>query len=122
KQGVHLIEQLDGAEGLDEVVVGTGVAASGAIDVGAAGGQHDDFDGRRLGLVFQVATDLEAIELGHVDVEQDQLGPLLAGNLQGFFAVSRVQQVEVFGAERGSDQPPQARIIVREQHAPFGSN
>src|SRR5215216_297978 len=72
EQVVNLVEQLDRAEWLDEVIVGRGRECVRAVFVAAAGRQHDDLDVRRGRISFEDPADFQAGHAGHVDIEEDQ--------------------------------------------------
>ena len=62
--------ELVGVERLGDVVVGAEVEALGLVRGRALGRQQDDRDGAALA---QLAHDLDAVEVGHDDVEQDDV-------------------------------------------------
>ena len=64
-------EQLLALERLDEVVVGAGVEALDAAVERVAGGEHED---RHVAVGAQAPGDLDAVELGQAEVEDDQVG------------------------------------------------
>lgn len=107
----HLID------GFGEEVVGTG--RDGAFDVAkfAQGGHHEDDDLGRLGILFELSTDLEAAEFRHHDVEQDQVR-IEAGNF-----VERILAIDChFGLaididEIGLHQFAIGGIIIRDKDA-----
>ena len=72
-------DHLAGAEGLDHVVVGAQLEADDAVHLGAARGQHHD---RHVGAPAQLAADVAAVAVGEAEVENDQVGLGLGGQLQ----------------------------------------
>ena len=69
-----------GAEGFEEIVDGVGV--EGAHGVLVEGGDEDDG-----GAGVDEFEDFEAVELGHLDVEEEEVGGVLGDGLYGFEAV-----------------------------------
>ena len=67
------------ADGLGDVVHRAGVKAQLLIHFLVADGQEDHRDAGGEGVVHQLATHLEAVPVGHADVEQDEIGQGLAG-------------------------------------------
>ena len=86
QDGAHAGRQLVRVERLGDVVVGAEVEALGLVGGGALGGQQDDRDRPPLA---ELAHDLDAIEVGHDDVEQDDVRPDLLGLGQRLFAAPR---------------------------------
>ena len=78
--------QLVGMERLGDVVVGAEVEALGLVGGRALGGQQDDRDRTALA---QLAHDLDAVEVGHDDVEQDDVRADLLGLLERLLAAVR---------------------------------
>ena len=68
-----------GWNGLGDVVVGAEVEALRLVGGGALGGQQDHRHGPALA---QLPHDLDAVEVGHDDVEQDDVRPDLFGLLR----------------------------------------
>jgi hypothetical protein len=60
------------AERLDDVVVGAGLEAADALELVAACGEHQHGDGRH---VANPVEDAPAVDLGHGDVEHNEIGP-----------------------------------------------
>ena len=71
--GAHACEQLARRERLGDVVVRATLEAHHAIDLLAARGHHDD---RRRDAGAQLAADLEAVDPGEHEIEQDDVGAL----------------------------------------------
>lgn len=92
--GVHARGELFEGEGLDDVVVAAGGEAAELIGLLDAGGEEDDGAGDVLA---DTAADLEAVEAGHIDVEQDEVGRA-SGLADGFLAAVGA---EYFVAARG---------------------
>src|SRR5689334_22616471 len=73
EQLVDLVQQRDRAERLDEVLVGPGRAAPRAVRLAAACGEHDDPHCGRVRIALEQAAHVQAIALGHIDIEQDEV-------------------------------------------------
>ena len=78
--------QLVGVERLGDVVVGAEVEALGLVGGRALRGQQDDRDRPALA---QLAHDLDAVEVGHHDVEQHDVRADLFGLGEGLLAAVR---------------------------------
>ena len=107
-------------ERLDEVVVGADVQPLDAVVDGVARGQHQD-RGAVPGLA-QAPADLEAVELGHEDVQDDRVGRALGKHVQGLLAVLGEGDIVVVEPQRTLERPPHGRLVVNDQNARHGDN
>jgi len=73
---------------VDDVVVRPAVQSGDGVPLFDPRGEHEDRYVRGPLALAQVAADFHAVHPGEVEVEQDQVGHLLAYRLQAFFAVS----------------------------------
>jgi hypothetical protein len=73
------------AERFDEVIVGADIEAADPILHLSFGGEHENGNG--IGQAPQFAAEGVAIELGHHQVEQDEVGLLFDGPPEAAFAV-----------------------------------
>ena len=76
-------------------------------------GAHDDhryLRGERI--CFQLAQHVLAVHAGKVEVEQDQRGPVLPGELQAQRAVHRGEQPDVWALRQDALDEPQVRPVV----------
>jgi hypothetical protein len=109
-------QEVQGGERLGEEVVGPGAGrAPLCVGVGEAG-EHDDrgVGGDRVGA--QPPARLDAVEAGHLVVEQDDLRALLERGFEGLFTVARLAQAEAGDApERGGDEAPDHRVVVDDE-------
>jgi hypothetical protein len=80
QQRLHARDDLLHGEGLDDVVVGPGLQPADALVDLVARGEHAD--GHLVTAVAQAAQDLEAVEVGHAQVEQHDRGMYPLGRLQ----------------------------------------
>ena len=111
--------QLVGMERLGDVVVGAEVEALGLVGGRALGGQQDD---RHRPALAQLAHDLDAVEVGHDDVEQDDVGPDLLGLLERLLAAAGGDDAEALFAERDRDELGDARLVVGDEHERLGAH
>ncbi len=81
--------QLARAEGLTDVVIRAGIETQHAVALRGARGQHDDGRFGRARTGTKQSTDFEAAEHGQIEIENDEIGRLLAGELEGLVAASR---------------------------------
>src|SRR3954447_23489558 len=92
QDGVDPRDELARRERLDDVVVGAEAQADDAVGLLALGGEQDD---RRRAVVLalaalaQPAHHLEAVDAGQHEIEHDEVGPLLGGELERPLAVAR---------------------------------
>jgi len=87
QHGLDPQHQLGHREGLGDIVVGSQGQAADDVLVRGLGGEHDD-GLLRVALADSVA-DLEAVDPGQHDVEQDQVEGAAQGHRQAFSAVRR---------------------------------
>jgi hypothetical protein len=116
----HPGHQLPGREGLGDVVVGAHLEAEDLVALLGAPGHHDDRDAARLGVLLQPAADFPAVEVGHHDVQQDEVGPGLAGLLDGIGAATGHQDVVPFLVEVIADQLGDVPFVLDHEHAGGG--
>ncbi len=91
EDGADARRELVGMERLGDVVVGAQVEALGLVAGRALGGQQDD---RHRAPLAQLAHDLDAVEVGHDDVEQDDVRAELLRLLERFLAAPRGDDAE----------------------------
>ena len=75
EDGADAGDELARAERLGQVVVGAELEAEQLVELVVAGREHDDRDGR---VAAQLAGDVEAVEAGQAEVEDDEVGASLA--------------------------------------------
>jgi hypothetical protein len=86
--------------------------------VGVARQHHDRRVGRRR-LRAQAAAGLDAVQPGHVDVQEDDRGAGVAGALDGLLAVPGLGHAVAGDVlERRGDQPADAGIVVDDEDRP----
>ena len=99
--------------------VGVGSDAEGVRAVGAAGagGQHDDRHGDRLGRGAQLLGQLVAVHARHHDVDDRQVGRLLARQDERLVAVGREQHLVAEALQVGRDQIADVGRVVHDEDA-----
>ena len=78
-------------------------------------GHQDDRRERGLLRLFQLAADRDAVELGHHDVEQDQVGLRFMGDREGLLAVAGGDDIVAVGGEAHAQDANIGRIVVGDQ-------
>ena len=104
-----------GVEGLDDVVVGSGLQAGDLVGAQRLRGEHDDGRVGGLGVLAQALRHLEPVDPRHHHVEQDQIGPDLSGALQRFLAVTGDRDVIARRAQVHLDESRDVWIVVDDQ-------
>ena len=70
----------------------------------------------------QLAHDLDAVEIGHDDVEQDDVRPDLLGLLQRLLAAVGGDDAEALFAEGDRDELGDARLVVGDEDEWLGTH
>ena len=70
----------------------------------------------------QLAHDLDAVEVGHDDVEQDDVRADLFGLGQGLLAAARGDDAEAFFAEGDRHELRDPRLVVGDEHERLGAH
>ena len=109
EEGLDPAHQLAQAERLRQVVVGAELEADHLVDLVVAGGEDED---RHLGAGRpDAAQDLEAVDAGEPDVEDDQVGRLVGRDVEALLARARDGDLVAFLLERVLD-PARDRVLV----------
>ena len=111
--------QLVRVERLGDVVVGAEVEALGLVGGRALGRQQDDRDRASLA---QLAHDLDAVEVGHDDVEQDDVRADLLGLGQRLLAAARGDDAEALLAEGDRDELRDPWFVVGDEDERLGAH
>ena len=111
----HALDQLVRAEGFGDVVVGADLAAELLIDLPSLCGEQDDGDVLGGGIVLDHAAGLVAVELRHHDVEDDEVGLLVAHLLQGLLAVGRGDDVVALRTQDEIQDMEDVHLVVDHQ-------
>ena len=107
-------QQLLLAERLHEVVVG---ADAQRLDLGGLGALARDHEHRHVAGRAELADDREPVGARHRQVEQHEVGPLLAVALDGGEAVVCRDDLVALGPHEGGDRPDHRRVVVHHQDA-----
>ena len=106
-------------ERLGDVVVGAEVEALGLVGGRALGGQQDD--GHRTSLA-QLAHDLDAVEVGHDDVEQDDVRADLLGLPERLLAAVGGDDAEALLGEGDGHELGDPWLVVRDEDERLGAH
>src|SRR6185436_5256671 len=120
EEHAHARHQLAHREGLAEVVVGTELEAEHAVELLVLGGEEDDR--QRLRDAADAATELEAVHARHEDVEDDEVGELLAEGVPGRLAVLPGGDLVAFAPQRQADGLTDALFVVDDGDAAAASH
>jgi hypothetical protein len=101
-------------EGLDEVVISTRVEACHSVSDGIARGEHEDRQAEPFGP--EGAADLQSVDVGEADVEDDDVQPVGAhGQLEAFVTShGEFHHVVVFDEESGQ-RAGKANVVLDHQ-------
>src|SRR3954453_22755244 len=106
-------------ERLCDVVVRAEVEALRLVGGRSLGRQQDHCDGAPLP---ELAHDLDAIEVGHHDVEKDDVRPDLLGLLESFFTAIGGDDAEALFAERDRDELRDPGFVVGDEDERLGAH
>ena len=108
--------------GLGEVLVSSGVEPGHDVLGVRLGGDHDDGHEGQREVGLELTADLDAIHLGHHDVEQDQVRELLAGHGQRLLPVGGRDDVVALSREPGLQDVHVHGVVVDHQDERRGSH
>ncbi len=102
--------------GLGEVVIGT--EAHGVALVLATGdaGEEDEGDGGGLGVLLESGEGLVAVHVRHLDVTDDEVGRVFAGEFEAFASVSGAESLIAAGLEQFCGERLHRRIVVNNKN------
>ena len=106
-------------EGLGDVVIGAEIEALGLVGGRALGGQQDHRDGAAFA---QLAHDLDAVEVGHHDVEQDDVRADLFCLGQGLLTATGGDDPETLFAEGDGYELGDPRFVVCDEDERLGAH
>ena len=109
-------EKLPPREGLRDVVVGSRLHAGDQVADLVLDRQHRDRDLARLRGVLQRRADFPARELRHHDVEEDQVGLELEGDLDALPAVARGVRGIASAAQDRLDDQQNVVVVVDDEN------
>ena len=110
-------DQLARREGLGDVVVGAHLEAEDLVPLFHAAGDHDHGNAAGLGILLEPPTDLPAVELRHHDVEQDDVGLVLARALEGVGAIPDQDHVVAFLGQVVADELGHVLLVLDHEDA-----
>ncbi len=116
-QGAQPRHQHDVIERLVHEVVGAGLKTGQAIVAAVERGQQDNRNMTRVGVLLELPADLVAIDAGHHDVEQDNVGLRRNSLGNGAAAVRSADHLIVIGFELGLEQAHIGGDVVDDQDA-----
>ena len=111
----HRVERLDDVADAAELLAEPPVGRVGTR------GQEDDRNLARLLVGRQLAGDRPAVELRHHHVEQDEIGPLLARELEALAAVGGLEHLDARSDQVDAAKQPDRALVVDDQHPPRGA-
>ena len=106
-------EQLLALERLDEVVVGADVQALDAAVERVARGEHED---RHVAVGAQAPGDLDAVELGQAEVEDDHVGHERDGLVERGLAVAGEAHLVALHAQRALQGQGDVLVVLDDEH------
>ena len=118
QHGLHAADELGDAERLGDVVVGAGLEADDLVELGVLRREHQDV---RVAERAHAAADLDAVDVGQADVEDDQVERRLQrGGLDGGLPVGGLVDVEALLDQQGADEHPVLGCVVDDEGARWG--
>ena len=114
RQRLNARDELLLAERLHEVVVCARLKAAHALELVAAGGEHQDRD---VGHVADPLQHVPAVELGHRDVEDDEVGPPRVELAQAVAAVLGLLDLRPAAFEERPHEAADVVVVVDDEHS-----
>ena len=111
---IHPRDQLARAEGFCDVIVAADLEAKDAVDFVVARGQKQD---RHVGGFPDLPADFEPVELGHADVEDDEVRPVGGKAGECLPAVARLGHGHLGLAQRHADDFADMQVVVDGEDA-----
>src|SRR4029079_191048 len=105
--------QLVRVERLGDVIVRAKVEARGLVGGGALRRQQDHRHGPALA---ELAHDLDAVQIGHDDVEEDDVWPYLLRLLERLLATVRGDDAEALLGKRDRYELRDAWLVIRDEN------
>src|ERR1039458_9045163 len=118
QDGANAGGEFAGVEGLGQIIVGAEFQADDAVDILAAGGEHEHRD---FGFEAEAAQDFEAIDAGEHDVEHHQIDAGLQGAFQAAVALIGCLHGKAFAAEELAQERGEFGVVIDQQDV-HGSN
>src|SRR4051794_25492431 len=114
EERVDLLEQLAQIDRLHHVIVVQAFSLQQPTGIDRVGRQYDD-GGRLARSLSQPACDLPAADLGHGDIEQDEVRLVTVGERQAFHAGRRGQNLESQWRQEVASEPALDLVVVDDQ-------
>ena len=112
QHGADAGDHLGRAERLDHVVVGAQLEAHDAVELAAAGGEHDH---GHVVLALQLAAHVAAVAVGQVQVQQHQVGLDPVGQLQRLGGRGGGHRLEALARQRLGERLRDRQLVLHEQ-------
>ena len=106
-------QQLGGAEGLDQVIIGAVVQSLHLIMLMVPGGNHHH---RKIGPLAHGLEDLHAVHIRQPQVQHDQIRTVGGDHGQGLLAGAHNDGVEIAGLQNHGDEIADALLIFYNEH------
>ena len=106
-------------EGLGDVVVGPEVEALGLVGGRALGRQEDHRHGP---LLAQLAHHLDAVEVRHDDIQEDDVGADLLGFREGVLPARRGHDPKALLAQGDRDELGDSGLVIRDEDQGLSSH
>src|SRR5215470_5833289 len=110
-------DQLTRRKRLGHVVVCAHLEAEDLVALVDSPGHHDDGNTARIRLLLQAAAHFPTVQLGHHDVEEDQLGLALPSPLEGVGAVAREQDFVAFLRQVIAEELRHVLLVLHHEDA-----
>ena len=78
---------------------------------------ENDRHERQVGVGLELATGLDAVQLRHHHVEQDQIGMVQPRHRHGFFAVGRFQHIVALRTKAGAQDVAIGLVVIDNENA-----
>src|SRR5262245_4058030 len=113
----NALDQVSGLKGfLDQHGLDACVQSAAVLGVEIERSDHDDWNVPPAGLLLQGRDDLEAIHLGHHQIEQDQVRLALLETIQRFPSVRRFLHNAPLALKPCMHPLPLERVVFNQQH------
>ena len=119
QHGLHAADELGDAEGLGDVVVGAGLEADDLVELGVLRGEHQHVGVAELA---HPAADLDAVDVGQAEVEDDQVEGIEGGRANSGLPVLGLSDIEALLHEQGADEHPVLGCVVDDEGAGCGGD
>jgi hypothetical protein len=103
-------------DGLGQILVGARLEPGHDVLRVGFGGHQDDRDEGEVAVALEVLADLDAVHLGHHDVEQDQVRLPFAGERQAFLAVAGRVDLVAVDRKPGFEDVAVGRVVVDDEN------